>query len=260
MERKLWETPIRAVIFDNDGTLMNTEWAYDWANEEMVGEKIKFDTKVMLLGKNSRETCKILIDRYDIKEPLDSFEQRRTALLKKCWSNCPLMEGAKEIIDLLHDEMHVPLAIATSSRRSMLVEKTKKLYSSVFYKFHHFVCGDEVKHSKPSPDIFLQAMNAFQMSSDEANKFHQQPLKPEEILIFEDSPSGILAGNLAGMATCFIPDKKCNPDEILASFAQQNSKLVKNKGNNNVLPKPTLTIRSLLDFNPDLFKWDPLEI
>ena len=258
MNGKIWETPIRAVIFDNDGTLMNTEWAYDWANEEMVGQKINFDTKAMLLGKNSKETCKILCERYNIKEPVESFEQKRTSLLKRCWSNCPLMEGAMEIVDMLHDEMHVPMAIATSSRRSMLTEKTKKWKSSVFYKFHHSVCGDEVKRSKPAPDIFLQAMNAFQIKND--GNIHQQPLKPEEILIFEDSPSGILAGNMAGMATCFIPDKKCDPKELLSTFSQQNTKLVKSKGNNNVLLQPTLTIHSLLDFNPDLFNWDPLEV
>ena len=77
--KKVWKTPIRAVIFDNDGTLMNTEWAYDWANETMIGTKLDFDTKTMLLGKNSHETCKILCQRYHIQDPVELFEQRRTA-------------------------------------------------------------------------------------------------------------------------------------------------------------------------------------
>jgi pseudouridine-5'-monophosphatase len=37
---KVWPHPIKAVIFDNDGTLMDTEWAYSWVRERLTGHPL----------------------------------------------------------------------------------------------------------------------------------------------------------------------------------------------------------------------------
>ena len=88
-------------------------------------------------------------------------------------------------------------------------------------KIHHVVSGSDVTHGKPHPEIFLKALGGF------------ENVKPEEALVFEDSPLGIKAANDAGMPSVFIPDPNM---DTAASLAEQNA-------------TPTVTIKSLNDFD-----------
>ena len=49
----VWPTPIKAVIFDNDGTLLDTEWAYTWVHKEITGHELDWELKPQLMGKNA---------------------------------------------------------------------------------------------------------------------------------------------------------------------------------------------------------------
>ena len=65
------------------------------------------------------------------------------------------------------------------------------------------VCGNEVQAGKPEPDLFLAALNKF------------EGIKPEEALVFEDSPLGILAANRGGMPSVFVPDPHVDIEKSL---------------------------------------------
>ena len=93
----------------------------------------------------------------------------------------------------------------------------------------HVVCGDEVKNGKPAPDLFLAALG----------KFTGYDIKPEEALVFEDSPLGIKAANVAGMKSVFVPDPHVNIEKSL----KEND------------ATPDLTIESLDKFDFDKFEW-----
>ena len=92
----------------------------------------------------------------------------------------------------------------------------------------HVVCGDDVKNGKPEPDLFLCALHKF------------PGVKPEEALVFEDSPLGILAANKAGIPAIFVPDEHMN---VKTSLEQVGA-------------VPLLTIPSLEKFDFSKFKWE----
>ena len=224
MEPK-YATPIKAVIFDNDGTLLDTEWAYEWAHEQLTGHKMDAALKAKLMGKPSRETCEMVTQLYGIKEPVDSFAERRTKMLEKCWDNVKLLPGAKELVENFH-KLGIPMALATSSREHVFAMKSKN-HKDFYNMMDHIVCGNAVKKGKPAPDIFLLAQSKW------------EDIKPEECVVFEDSPLGIKAANDAGMASVFVPDKRLNIEEVLAA---ENA-------------VPTYIIPSLENFDMKLFKW-----
>ena len=99
MAAKIWPHAIKAIIFDNDGTLVDTEWVYSWAHEKITGEKLSWDLKPQLMGKPAKETCELLIQRYNLKMPLDELMAYRTKIVEECWDKVKLLPGAKEITD-----------------------------------------------------------------------------------------------------------------------------------------------------------------
>ena len=230
MAAKVWPHPIKAIIFDNDGTLVDTEWVYSWAHEKITGEKLSWDLKPQLMGKPARETCELLIQRYNLKMPLDELMEYRTKIVESCWDSVKLLPGAREITDKF-ETMGIPMAIATSSRKSVFEQKTRVHLESLMRKIHHVVTGSDVKHGKPHPEIFLTALAGF------------TNVKPEEALVFEDSPLGIKAANDAGMPSVFIPDPNMNMEVSLAENGA----------------KPTVVIKSLNDFDFSQFDFEGKE-
>ena len=78
--------------------------------------------------------------------------------------------------------------------------------------FDAIVGGNEVKHGKPAPDIFLKG----------AETLH---VKPEECLVLEDSKNGILAAHAAGMHSCFIEDTVKKDSEMKAVLEYEKKDL-----------------------------------
>lgn len=218
-------TPIKACIFDNDGTLLDTEWAYEWSHEQLTGHKLDTALKAKLMGKSSKETCEMVVKMYNLNETPEEFGVRRTALLDTCWHDIKLLPGAEALCRKLH-EMGIKMGVATASRNHVFARKISG--NEEFYKlFDPIICGNEVSRGKPAPDIFLAAMGKW------------ENIKPEECIVFEDSPLGIKAANRAGMPSVFIPDPRLNVQEVLAA--------------EDALP--TYIIPSLEKFDWNSFNW-----
>jgi pseudouridine-5'-monophosphatase len=221
---KVWPHQIKVVIFDCDGTLTDTEWAYGWVHEQLTGSKLTWDLRPLLMGVSAVETCAILIERYHLDVTVDELVKRRTALLQQCWHDIRLMPGADEITDRL-TARGIPFCVATASRNFANKAATRPEF---FAKFHHAITGNDIQRGKPNPDIFLLAASRW------------GDIAPAQALVFEDSPVGIKTANNAGMPSVFVPDPEM-PDPR-GSLAEADA-------------VPTLTIKSLLDFDFDLFDW-----
>jgi pseudouridine-5'-monophosphatase len=177
------------------------------------------------MGKSALETCKILVEYYKLDTTPEALMDRRTALVSKCWKDVKLLPGAMEIVSGL-ESRHIPMAIATSSRRSAFEEKCES--NRDFYRrMHHSITGSDITQGKPNPEIFLSALAKW------------PNVAPEEALVVEDSPLGIKAANAAGMPSVFVPDSHMN---AAVALAEQNA-------------EPTLIIPSLLEFDFEKFTW-----
>ncbi|OHT11869.1 haloacid dehalogenase-like hydrolase family protein [Tritrichomonas foetus] len=221
----VYNEPIRAVIFDNDGTLMNTEWVYSVAHKECTGSELTWDLKIHLMGKTPIEACRITCEALNLTESPESLCERRTKMVEEYWPTIPMMPGAESLIDELH-KRNIRMAIATASNHKGFDQKSSG-HRDVIAKMDHVICGDDVKNGKPEPDLFLAALGKW------------DGIDAKNALVFEDSPLGIAAANRAGMPAVFVPDPHMDAEAALKEYDAH----------------PVLIINSLENFNYDLFKW-----
>jgi HAD superfamily hydrolase (TIGR01509 family) len=113
----------------------------------------------------------------------------------------PHRPGLRVLLDHLA-RLGVPLAVATSSSKTSA--RWKLSHGGILDRFSVLACGDEVRHGKPAPDIFL-------LAAERLGK------EPAECVGFEDSPAGLLSLRDAGIRSVFIKDLVEPPPEVLAT-------------------------------------------
>lgn len=189
---------IDGVLFDLDGTMLDTEPCYEKAMGNAVrklGSEYTWKTQQLIVGKNEIDGAQLIIDDLDLKNltPEELLEKRDEFLID-LFRSVKLREGIKEFVELLV-EQKVSMAIATSSMRKYFAIKTKS-NPETFKHFTHIICGDDplVKHGKPAPDIYIAA--AKQLNVDISR-----------CLVLEDSVAGVQSGKSAGAVSVIVsPD------------------------------------------------------
>ena len=182
--------PIKAVVSDNDGVLVDTLPIYIEINSNIAGEPLSKEVWSKINGRTDRDVCQILIDAYHLNTTAQELADQRLKILEQELPKCKLLPGISDLITKLK-QLGLPMAVATSSRRAAFDPKTRN-HQDLFKNFSAVVCGDEVAKAKPAPDIFLAA----------AAKLGDY--KPENVLVLEDAANGIKAANDAGMASVLI--------------------------------------------------------
>lgn len=182
------ESSPKAVIFDLDGVLLDTEPLYSRATEEVVaryGRSYSLSLKRRLMGRGAREGAELLVKELELPLSAADYLTERQQLLLPLFLQSQPIPGAPELIFRLA-ERGKHLAVATSSERSLLGAKSS--HHPWFEAFRVVVCGDdpELCRPKPAPDIFLLAARRLGVAK-------------EECVIVEDSPSGVEAAHAAGM-------------------------------------------------------------
>ena len=185
----------KAVIFDLDGTLVDSMWMwYDIDVEYLArfGITIPEGLQAAIEGMSFSETAVYFKERFQIP---DSLEKMKNDWNQMAWDKytheVPLKEGAAEFIKTCR-ENNILLGIATSNSRE-LVENIIAVHG-LKEDFACIMTGCDVKRGKPAPDIYLAVAEAFSV-------------KPEDCLVFEDIIPGIQAGKAAGMKVCAIEDE-----------------------------------------------------
>ncbi len=193
---------IRAVIFDMDGVVTDTErLGLDALVEAGRFQGIEFDraflkTTMGMTFQSSEGLYHALYPTLDEKEMVAYYRGYMDSLALS--HSIPLMKGVRELLDAL-DEKGIPRAIASST-----CVRGIRLYlegCGIYERFTKVVSGDMCAHSKPAPDIFLKA--AEELGVD-----------PKDCLVLEDSPSGVKAGRAARMQVCMIPDQMPYSDAL----------------------------------------------
>lgn len=204
---------IRAVIFDMDGTLIDTEKHYMqyWMNIlQDQGYKLPYSQALKLRGLGKSRVKDMFRSLYGIEFDYDRASARIKALLEEEINRNGLEKkaGADELLAYLRKAGY-KTAVATSTA----YERACYLLDQVGLReqFDSIISADKVKNGKPSPDIYLYACDQLKES-------------PFDCIAVEDAPNGVLSGARAGCRVVMVPDLS-EPDEELSGmlFARADS-------------------------------------
>jgi len=192
---KLSRSP-RAVLYDLDGVLLDTEHFYTEVTQEIVGaygKTFDWSVKSNMIGRPSRESAMYLVEALSLPISADDYLRMRAIRLAELFPNAGEKPGAEAFTRALAAR-GVAQAVATSSERVLFDLKTTR-HGDWFSIFRAVVTGDDprVKKGKPAPDIFLVA--AAELGVD-----------PKDCVVFEDAPAGVEAARAGGMQVIAIPD------------------------------------------------------
>lgn len=181
---------LKGLFFDLDGTLVNTYeadfLAYRDAIEEVTGIRVERDAFMSTNGMEMRDKLKILVPNTS-EEQADAVAAGKKKYYKDYLDKTVPNES---LIAFLADmKAHHTTALVTTAKRQN-AELVLEAHGILEF-FDVKVFGDEVEHSKPHPESYETALRLAE-------------LKPDEVLAFEDSQTGIDAAHAAGIKTVRI--------------------------------------------------------
>ncbi len=187
---------MRAVLFDMDGTLVDSEKLWDIALQQLyvrLGGVLTPEVRAATVGGSAEGVMQIVYTDLGL-EP-DPTEMAATA----DWlhditgdlfdAGLPWCDGARELLDALA-QAAVPMALVTNTRRALTERALESIGRDYFTAS---VCGDEVAAGKPAPDPYRRA--AALLSLD-----------PEQCLAIEDSVTGAASAENAGCPVLVVPN------------------------------------------------------
>ena len=187
---------IKGVIFDMDGTLIDSTWVWDEVDVDYVKRYQLVEPEGFyeaIEGMSFTDVAKYY--KKTFPQIRDSVEQIKADWMEMGYrlyrDEVELKSGVKEFLEELK-KRGIKIGIATSNDRDM----TEMVLEArgILQEFDAICTSDEVKIGKPAPDVYLKA--AEDLGVD-----------PKDCLIFEDVPAGLMAGKSAGMKTCAVADK-----------------------------------------------------
>ncbi|MCV7168499.1 HAD family phosphatase [Mycobacterium manitobense] len=187
---------LSAVLFDMDGTLVDSEKLWDISLEALyarLGGELSAEVRQALVGSSAENTMRTVFADLRVEpDPQAMAEAHRwlhdyTAELFE--QGLPWCAGARELLDALAAD-GVPLALVTNTLRPLT---DKALKSIGGHYFSATVCGDEVTNGKPAPDPYLRASELL-------------GLAPGACLAVEDSVTGTAAAEGAGCPVLVVPN------------------------------------------------------
>lgn len=183
-----------AVIFDMDGSLVDSMWMWKAIDIEYLGMfKIPMpeDLQTKIEGMSFNETAVYFKEHFSIPVSLEEIMETWNRMAwDKYTHQVPLKKGIPDFLEGCRRH-GIRLGIATSNSRE-LVENVAATHSLRNY-FTSIVTGSDVERGKPAPDIYLEVAK-------------QLDVVPGRCLVFEDIVAGILAGKNAGMRVCAVED------------------------------------------------------
>jgi len=197
--------PVKAVVFDMDGLLVDSEVVYCealTAQAADMGVDLPLDVLKRMIGHTWPGSAEVLRDHFGSAFDTEALRlgsiERFYELAK---AEVALKTGVKEILDHL-DAVRLPRAICTSSRR-VDVEHHLSAHG-LMDRFHAILAQGDYPRPKPNPDPYLKAAEALGFA-------------PQECLALEDSHNGVRAAAAAGMMTIMVPDM-LDPTEEMHSL------------------------------------------
>jgi HAD superfamily hydrolase (TIGR01509 family) len=192
---------MKALIFDMDGLMIDTERLYFETEREMArsfGKEVKDETLWKMMGRSPTESLRVFAEDLMIAVPAGELARiREERMAEKMKADIAPMKGLYEIIHTFSGRLK--LAIATGSPQRLMDIAIDRL--GIRKKFDILQASEEIPRGKPHPDIYLRTAQRLGSA-------------PEECVVLEDSENGAKAGLRAGCYTIAIPSEYTNKQDF----------------------------------------------
>ncbi|MFB7222528.1 HAD family hydrolase [Streptomyces sp. NPDC056227] len=187
-------SPAPSVIFDLDGTLVDSEPNYYEAGRRLLARHgvpdFTWEHHTRYIGISTRETLTALRAEYGIATPVDELLAGQDALyLELARSSTEVFPEMRKFVERLHQE-GIATAVASGSSRAAI--EAVLAGTGLGACVTTYVSADEVAHGKPAPDVFLEAARRLGAA-------------PGDCVALEDAAPGVAAAHAAGMRCIAVP-------------------------------------------------------
>jgi len=183
----------RAVAFDLDGLMFNTEDVYWKVGTELMRRRGRVYTRELndaVMGRSPQACFEVMIRWHSLDDTWEGLLAESEALFRELLDEHLVpMPGLFDLLNAL-EAAGVPKAICTGSSRAMLGAVLSRFEMEPRFQFA--LAADDLTHGKPHPEVYLKAARRF-------------GLRPEEILVLEDSQIGCRSAAAAGALVVAVP-------------------------------------------------------
>ncbi|MCM1053939.1 MAG: HAD family phosphatase [Bacteroides sp.] len=197
---------IKAVLFDMDGTILDTEKIHKECWEQAmkdIGVDFSPTTFFDLIGLNDKSTCDYFKKNFGFTDEMYTKMSVSAYALSQEFTDTkgmPVKKGFFRLSDYL-SEKGIKRAVVTSSVCSVALRNFQK--AKIEVPFDVIVGGDSVIEGKPSAEPYLRAAEGLGLS-------------PSECMVIEDSANGIISAHNAGIRCVYVKDMVDIPEKVKA--------------------------------------------
>lgn len=189
------EQPLKAVAFDLDGLMVNTEDVYIHVGTELCarrGKTFEDALRHQMMGQPATAALSVMIAWHSFTDTLEELAiESDVVFWEQVEGRLQLMPGLMELLSAI-DDAGIPKGIATSGARDYADQILTRV--GLRERFESVITADDISRGKPAPEIYLLAARRF-------------GIEPSEMLVLEDSQNGCRAGVAAGAYTVAVPSE-----------------------------------------------------
>ena len=186
---------IKAVVFDLDGLMFNTEEIFHGAGVELMrrrGKEMTPEFFTLIMGRRAEEGYPLLVEAAELADdPMELWRESHQLFFDMLDAQLAPMPGLFELLDHI-ERSGLPKGVATSSDRNYLRRILTRY--EIFDRFQMTLTAEDVTQGKPHPEIYLKAAERLS-------------IQPHEMLVLEDSHNGTKAAAAAGAHIISVPHR-----------------------------------------------------
>jgi HAD superfamily hydrolase (TIGR01509 family) len=185
--------PIKAVAFDLDGLMVNTEELYHEVGDTMLqrrGKRVTPELLSTMMGRKNVDALQVMIDWHQLEDTVDQLLIENDEILYQLVEErLEALPGVMALLDRLESKQ-IPKAITTSGRAHYVEKVLSQL--GIGDRFAFRITAEDVSDGKPHPEIYLTAAKRFGIDNS-------------KMAVLEDSDLGCQAGVAAGSVVIAVP-------------------------------------------------------